>query len=41
MNKVSSIKTIDRTNLTGQTRFRLNEISKIENYLIKKLKKES
>ena len=41
MNKVSSIKTIDRTNLTDQTRFRLNEISKIENYLIKKLKKES
>ena len=25
---------IDRTNLTDQTKFRLNEISKIENYFI-------
>ena len=26
------IETIDRINLTNQTKFRLNEISKIENY---------
>ena len=32
MNESNSIKTIDRTNLTGQTQFRLDEISKIENY---------
>ena len=28
MNKCNSIETIDRTNLTNQTKFRLNEISK-------------
>ena len=27
MNKSNSIETIDRTNLTNQTKFRLNEIS--------------
>ena len=32
MNKSNSIKAIDRTNLTEQTKFRLYEISKIENY---------
>ena len=32
MNKVSSIETIDRINLTDQTKFRLNEISMIEKY---------
>ena len=32
MNECNSIKTINRTNLTDQTRFRLNEISKIGNY---------
>ena len=32
MNESNSIKTIDRTNLTEQTQFRLDEISKIENY---------
>ena len=32
MNKVSSIEATGRTNLTDQTKFRLNEISKIENY---------
>ena len=32
MNKSNSIKAIDRTNLTEQTKFRLHEISKIENY---------
>ena len=30
MNKVSSIETVDRTNLSDKTKFRLNEISKIE-----------
>ena len=28
---------IDRTNLTDQTKFRLNEISKIENYFIEEI----
>ena len=28
MNKSNSIETTDRTNLTNQTKFRLNEISK-------------
>ena len=32
MDKCNSIETIDRTNLTEQTKFRLDEISKIENY---------
>ena len=32
MNERSSIETIDKTNLTEQTKFRLDEISKIENY---------
>ena len=32
MNKSSSIEIIDQTNLTEQTKFRLDEISKIENY---------
>ena len=32
MNESSFIKTIDRTNLTEQTKFQLDEISKIENY---------
>ena len=32
MNESSYIEAIDRTNLTNQTKFRLNEISKIENY---------
>ena len=32
MNENNSIETIDRTNLTEQTKFRLDEISKIENY---------
>ena len=31
MNEISSIETIDRTNLTDLTKCRLNEISKIEN----------
>ena len=32
MNKSNSIKLIDRTDLSEQTKFRLDEISKIENY---------
>ena len=35
MNKSNSIEAIDKTNLTNQTKFRLDEISKIENYFIK------
>ena len=34
MNKGSYIEATDRTNLTYQTKFRLSEISKIENYFI-------
>ena len=34
MNKGSHIEATDRTNLTYQTKFRLSEISKIENYFI-------
>ena len=34
MNECSSIETIDKTNLSNQTKFRLDEISKIENYFI-------
>ena len=32
MNESNSIEAIDRTNLTNQTKFRLDEMSKIENY---------
>ena len=35
MNKCSSVETIDKTNLTNQTKFRLDEKSKTENYFIK------
>ena len=41
MNKVNSIETIDRTCLTDQTKFRLNEISEIENYFNQEIKKLS
>ena len=34
MNKSNSIEATDKTNLTNQTKFRLDEISKIENYFI-------
>ena len=37
MNECNSIKTIDKTNLTNQTKFRLDEISKIENYFIEEI----
>ena len=37
MNKSNSIETNDKTNLTNQTKFRLDEISKIENYFIEEI----
>ena len=37
MNKSYSIETIDKINLTNQTKFRLDEISKIENYFIEEI----
>ena len=37
MNKNNSIETIDRTNLTEQTKFRLDEISKFDNYFHKEI----
>ena len=39
MNESNSIETIDRKNLTDQTNFRLNEISKIEKYFNQEIKK--
>ena len=38
MNESNSIEIIDRTNLTDQTKYRLNEISKIENYFNQEIK---
>ena len=37
MNKGNSIEAIDKTNLTNQTKFRLDVISKIENYFIEEI----
>ena len=37
MNESNSIEAIDKTNLTNQMKFRLDEISKIENYFIEKI----
>ena len=37
MNKSNSIRAIDKTDLSEQTKFRLDEISKIENYFIKEI----
>ena len=37
MNKSNSIETIDRKNFTNQTKLRLDEISKIENYFIEEI----
>ena len=37
MNECNSIETTDQTNLTNQTKFRLDETSKIENYFIKEI----
>ena len=39
MNESNSIEKINRTNLTDQAKFRLNEISKIENYFNQEIKK--
>ena len=35
MNKSNSIEAIDKANLTNQTKFKLDEMNKIENYFIK------
>ena len=37
MNESNSIEAIDKTNLTNQTKFRLDEISNIENYFIEEI----
>ena len=37
MNESNSVETIDRTNLTEQTKFRLDNISEIENYFYKEI----
>ena len=37
MNKSSSIEAIDKTDLSEQTKFRLDEISKTENYFIEEI----
>ena len=37
MNESNSIEAIDKTNLTNQTKFRLDEISKTENYFIEEI----
>ena len=37
MNNSNSIEAIDRTDLSEQTKFRLDEISKIEDYFIKEI----
>ena len=37
MNKSNSIEVIDKTNLCEETKFRLDEISKIENYFIEEI----
>ena len=41
MNKCNSIEAIHKTNLTNQTKFRLDEISKIENYFHQEIIKEN
>ena len=37
MNECNSIGAIDKTDLSEQKKFRLDEISKIENYFIKEI----
>ena len=37
MNGSNSIEAIDKTNLTNQTKYRLDGISKIENYFIEEI----
>ena len=41
MNEINSIKAIDKTNLTKETKFRLNEVIGIEIIFIKRLIKEN
>ena len=41
MNESNSIETIDRTNLTEQTKIRLDKITEIENYFHRRLIKEN
>ena len=40
MNKYNSVRTIDKTNLCEQTKFQLDEISKIEVYFIEEISQE-
>ena len=40
MNESNSFEAIDKTNLTNLTKFRLDEISKTENYLIEEINKK-
>ena len=37
MSESNSIEAIDKINLTNQTKFRLDEISKVENYFIEEI----
>ena len=37
MNKCNFVEAIDKTNLSEQTKFRLDEINKIENYFIEEI----
>ena len=37
MNKNNSLETIDKTDLSEQTKFRLDEISKVENYFTEEI----
>ena len=37
MNKCNSINAIDKTNLSEQAKFQLDEINKIENYFIEEI----
>ena len=41
MNECNSIEIINKINLTNQTKFRLDEISKIENYFIEEDQRKS
>ena len=41
MNKSNSIEAIDRTDLSEQTKFRFDEISKIENYFHEEINQEN
>ena len=40
MNKYNSVKTTDKTDLCEQTKFQLDEISKIEDYIIQEISQE-